>query len=225
MALFKKNGYKPLKVGFLPAKADVNAQKKFIENTLQPLIERAKTGVIHLFFVDVSHFVMGGFVGHLWSKVRCFVKTSSSRSRYNVLGALNFITKKVETITHDTYITAEQVIMLIDKLVARYTSGVIHLVLDNTRYQHCKRVEDYAASKKVELVFLPTYSPNLNLIERLWKFVKSEVLNAAYYGSFDGFKRSIDGCIGETDKKHLGRINTLISKNIQQFSKVFSLIT
>jgi hypothetical protein len=58
---------------------------------------------------------MGGFVGHLWSKVRCFLKTSAGKSRY--MGAFNFMTKKVETITNDTYITAEQVIMLIDKLV------------------------------------------------------------------------------------------------------------
>jgi hypothetical protein len=90
-------------------------------------MERAKTGAIHLFFVDASHVVMGGFVGYWWSKVRCFVKTSAGRSRY--MGALNFITKKVETITNDTYITAEQVIMLIDKLVD--TGGVINLVLDN----------------------------------------------------------------------------------------------
>jgi transposase len=95
------------------------------------------------------------------------------------------------------------------------------LVLDNARYQHCKRVKDYAASQGVKLVFLPTYSPNLNLIERLWKFMKSEVLNAAYYSSFEDFKRSIDRCIGETNKKHRERIDTLISENIQQFSNVF----
>ncbi|MDR3341795.1 MAG: transposase [Treponema sp.] len=139
-------------------------------------------------------------------------------------GPLNFITKKFKTITNDTYITAEQVIMLIDKLAVSYTGGVINLVLDNARYQHCRRVKDYAASQRVELVFLPAYSPNLNLIERLWKFVKSEVLNVAYYGSFDEFKRSIDGCIGETDKKHRGRIDTLassylkISNRFQTFS-------
>jgi transposase len=89
--VFKKNGYKPLKVGFLPAKADVAAQHDFIESTLKPEIKRARKGKTHLFFVDASHFVMGGFVGHLWSKVRSFVKTSSGRSRYNVLGALNFV--------------------------------------------------------------------------------------------------------------------------------------
>lgn len=184
----------------------------------------AKAGEIHLFFVDASHFVMGGFIGQIWSKVRCFVKTSSGRSRYNVLGALNFATKKLETVTNETYITADQVVFLIDKLLANYKTVPIKLVLDNARYQHCKKVIEYAALHGVDLLFLPTYSPNLNLIERLWKFVKSEVLNAAYHGSFYDFKSSIDSCIFDLDKKHINRINSLISENIQQFNDVVTLV-
>jgi transposase len=215
----------PLKIGFLPAKADVAVQHDFIESTLKPLIKRAKKGKTHLFFVDASHFVMGGFVGHLWSKVRTFVKTSSGRSRYNVLGALNFVTKKVETITNDTYITADQVIMLIDKLIKNYTQGKITLILDNARYQHCKKVINYAELHKVRLIFLPAYSPNLNLIERLWKFVKSEVLNAAYYGTFDDFKKAIDLCVSQTNTKYQERMNSLISENVQQFSGIVPITT
>lgn len=207
-------------VGFLPSKANIQEQKKFINNTLNPLFDKAKEGVIQLFFVDASHFVMGGFVGYVWTKVRCFVKTSCGRSRYNVLGALNFASKKVTTITNDTYITAEQVIMLIDKLLLNYSGEFIKLVLDNARYQHCKKVMDYALSKNVELIFLPTYSPNINLIERLWKFVKSEVLNSAYYGSFDDFKNSIDNCLLESDKKHIEKIKLLITENIQTFENI-----
>jgi transposase len=216
----KKNGYRPLKVGFLPAKADITKQKEFIKDTLKPMIKLAKEGKIQLFFVDASHFVMGGFVGQVWSKVRLFVKTSSGRSRYNVLGALNFATKKLETITNDSYITSDQVIMLIDKLIENCKDQVIKLVLDNVKYQRCKKVMEYAISKGVELIFLPTYSPNLNLIERLWKFVKSEVLNAAYYGSFDDFKNAINNCIDELDKTHIKRINSLITENIQEFNDI-----
>jgi hypothetical protein len=68
---------------------------------LKPLIRRAKERVIELFFVDASHFVMGGFTGTLWGRVRCFVKTVCGRSRHKVLGALNFYGKQVTTITND----------------------------------------------------------------------------------------------------------------------------
>jgi transposase len=162
--------------------------------------------------------VQGGFIGQLWSKVRVFIKTASGRSRYNVLGALNFVTKKVLTVTNDTYITSAQVIMLIDKLLTEYTGQTIKIVLDNAKYQRCKMVIQYAAEHGIEIIFLPTYSPNLNLIERLWKFVKSEVLNAAYIGSFADFKNSIDECLDNLDSKYLPRMHSLITANFQLYA-------
>lgn len=155
-------------------------------------MDNAKAGTIQLFFVDASHFVMGGFVGVIWSKARRFVKSNSGRSRYNVLGALNFATKKVETITNDAYITSTEIIALIDKLILNSVGIPIKLILDNAKYQRCKAVIEHATNVGVELVFLPTYSPNLNLIERLWKFVKTEALNAAYHGTFHDFQTNVN---------------------------------
>jgi len=180
-------------------------------------MDSAKSGAVQLFFVDASHFVMGGFVGVIWAKVRRLVKTASGRSRYNVLGALNFVTKKVETITNDSYIRSDSVIALIDKLIANSIGKPIKLILDNAAYQRCNLVKDYARSIGVELIFLPTYSPNLNLIERLWKFVKSEVLNAAYHGTFDDFKNAIDDCVSQTDKNLKAQMDLLISEKVQLF--------
>jgi transposase len=184
---------------------------------MKPLLDNAKSGKIQLFFVDASHFVMGGFAGVIWSKVRRFVKTASGRSRYNILGALNFVTKKVETITNDSYIRANSVIALIDKLVANSIGLPIKIILDNAAYQRCNLVKDYARSVGVELIFLPTYSPNLNLIERLWKFVKSEVLNAAYHGTFDEFKTAIDNCVSQTDKDFRKQMDILVSDKVHLF--------
>jgi len=202
---------------FFPAKADGEKQREFYQKTLEPLMAQAKLGQVRLFFVDASHFVMGGFSGALWTKMRRYVRTSSGRQRYNVLGALDFISKKVETITNSTYITATEVIALIDKLAATYASSTIKLVLDNARYQRCKAVIEHAAKTGVELIFLPTYSPNLNLIERLWKFVKAEVLNAAYHSSFDEFMDTIDTCVQSTHTKHKKRLDSLISGKVKFF--------
>jgi hypothetical protein len=63
----------------LPAKADSEKQKSFLENTLKPLIEKAKKRDIELFFMDASHFVMGGFAGRVWSVVRKYVTSASGR--------------------------------------------------------------------------------------------------------------------------------------------------
>jgi len=213
----KKNGYKPLKTGIMPAKADPQIQCIFVRKVLNPLIAEAKKGKVQLFFVDASHFVQGGFIGQLWCKARIFVKAASGRSRYNVLGALNFASKKMTTITNDAYITSTQVIMLIDKLIAQYPGKAIKLVMDNASYQRCKLVTNYAKSVGVELIFLPSYSPNLNLIERVWKFVKAEVLNAAYISTFDEFKAIIDDCLSKLDTVYLDKMQTLTTGKFQMF--------
>jgi hypothetical protein len=97
--------------------------------------------------VDASHFVQGGFVGYVWSKIRTYIQTGSGRKRYNVLGALNFVSKKIETITNDTYITSTQVIALIDNIAKSYIGIPIKLMLDNASYQKYKLVMNYAKQK------------------------------------------------------------------------------
>jgi transposase len=108
-AYLKSIGASRRKVNSIPAKADIEAQKKFHDEKLQPRLEEAKAGKRVVYFVDAAHFVLGAFLGYLWSFVRMFVRTPSGRQRFNVLGALNAITKELITITNDTYITSWQV--------------------------------------------------------------------------------------------------------------------
>jgi transposase len=190
----------------MPAKANPKEQRAFVSDVLLPLIESAKSGLAELFFMDASHFVMGGFPGRVWSLVRRWVKTASGRKRYNVLGALNFMSKAMETVCNDTYITATQVVELLEKLAAA-CSKPIHIVLDNVPYQKCAFVKDAANRLGITLHYLPTYSPNLNLIERVWKFVKSNVLNAAYFETFDVFCKNVKGCI---DTLHTVSFNDMV---------------
>ena len=180
-------------------------------------MEKAKNGQISLLFLDASHFVMGcDFLGHLYGKVRRFVKTFSGRRRYNVLGALDYVSKKVLTVVNDSYITASEVCAMLYKITAEYGSMEVHLVLDNARYQKCKAVQELAETLGIHLEYIPPYSPNLNLIERLWKFVKGE-LSSKYYDDFDAFRQKIDSIINSTDKKNKPQIDKLIGKGVQLF--------
>jgi len=198
----------------LPCKANPEVQRAFLNDTLKPLIEKAKSGLVELFFLDASHFVMGGFAGRVWSVVRRYVKTSSGRKRYNVLGALNFISKKIETVTNDSYITSTQVIEMLEKLAKSFVKP-IKIILDNARYQRCAVVIEKAAELGIELVFLPTYSPNLNLIERIWKIVKSKVLNSAYYETFGGFCENIFECVDTLHEKCAAEMASSVTQNFQ----------
>ena len=87
---------------------------------------------------------------------------------------------------------------LLRKIAAAHAEIPITLILDNARYQKCKIVWALAESLKIELLYLPSYSPNLNLIERLWKFVKKQVLYSKYYVDFTSFSGAITDCLDQT---------------------------
>ena len=167
--------------------------------------------------MDASHFVLAPFLGIVWCFARLFIKAPSGRQRFNVLGALNAITKELTTICNDTYITSLQVCQLIDKLVAQNIGIPITLVLDNARYQRCALVEEHALRLGVELLFLPSYSPNLNLIERYWKYVKKKCLYGKYYSAFEAFKHAISTCINQAPTQHRTELHSLLTLRFQTF--------
>ena len=215
--LLKKNNIHRLKCGSLPAKANLEQQVKFYDEVLKPLMEKAKKSEVALLFLDASHFVMGGdFLGYIYGKTRRLVQTFSGRMRYNVLGAIDYATKRVLTVTNDTYITATEVCQMLEKISIAYAGKTVHIVLDNARYQKCSIVTDKAKQLGIILDYIPPYSPNLNLIERFWKFVKGE-LRSKYYDNFAEFQKNIDGIIETSDGKNKDKICRLISDKVQLF--------
>jgi transposase len=203
----------------LPAKADPEKQKEFLEQELQPRLDEAQAGKRVVLFVDAAHFVLAPFLGFLWSVVRVFIQAPCGRQRFNVLGALNAITHELTTITNDAYITSVSVCELLEKIAKRYQDIPISIFLDNARYQRCAVVIEKAKSLNIELCFLPSYSPNLNLIERMWKFVKKKCLYSKYYEKFPEFKEAISKCLDETTTTHKSDLDSLLTLRFQRFQK------
>jgi len=135
--------------------------------------------------MDAAHFVFAPFLGYLWCFARLLIKAPSGRKRFNVLGALNAISHEMIVITNTGYINAYSVCSLLTKISRKYGELPISIVLDNARYQKCKLVQQTSKLFDIELLYLPPYSPNLNLIERMWKFVKKKCLYSKYYSDFD----------------------------------------
>ena len=164
---------------------------------------------------------MGAFLGLLWCFERVLLPSASGRKRYNVLGAYDPITQKALTITNNTYINQYVFCELLEKIAGTYADSAlpITLILDNARYQKCQNVADKAAKLGIELVYLPPYSPNLNLIERLWRFVKKTALYCQHYECFEAFKSSIDACIAKLDSEYKSNMDTLMSLRFQLFAE------
>lgn len=207
------------KVGMIPAKADPDEQEDFVINQLEPVLEEAKSGLRQVYFVDAAHFVLAPLLGFLWSFTRVFIKASAGRQRFNVLGALNACTHEIITVTNDTYIDAASVCDLLRKIAEKHLDEAITLIMDNAKYQKCRLVTELALSLKIDILYLPPYSPNLNLIERLWKFVKKEVIYSNYYDNFRVFKKAISDCISEVHTTYKDEVESLLSLNFQRFNK------
>jgi transposase len=203
----------------LPAQADPDAQARYLVDELEPRLAQARAGQRAVFFVDAAHFVVAPFLGFLWSLTRIFLRAPAGRQRFNVLGALNAITHELLTVTNDTYITATEVCTLLRYLAALNLGLPLTGVLDNARYQRCTQVVTLAASLHIEWCFLPPYSPNLNLIERLWKFVKKQCLYSTYYADFAAFKSAIVQCLAQTPTTHRAALDSLLTLRFQRFEK------
>jgi transposase len=212
-------GLKCRKLGMIPAKADAEEQRQFLDKKLWPRLRQAQRLRRVVCFVDAAHFVHGPHLGYLWCFVRLLIRGPSGRKRFNVLGAIDAVTHELTTVCNDTVINAEAGCALLRALAARYAGLPLTLVLDNARYQRCALVQQLAKELRIELLFLPAYSPNLNLIERLWKFVKKEVLSCRYYEDFARFKASIRECLEGVEGKHRGSIASLMTLNFQTFEE------
>jgi transposase len=187
---------------------------------LKPRLEEAQAGQRHVFFVDAAHLVFGTFLCCLWSFARLFVRAAAGRQRFNVLGAFNAITRELIAVTNTTVVNTETMCELLRKLAAQGLAGPITVVLDNARYQRNAVVQALAASLGIELLFLPSYSPNLNLIERLWRFVKRQALYGRYHATFADFQAAIQETLGQLSTKHKDKLTSLMTLNFQVFDNV-----
>ena len=198
----------------------VQDQAEFLDTKLKPQLDAAGAGQGHVFFVDAAHFVFGTFLCCLWSFTRIYVRAASGRQRFNVLGAWNAMTRQLIAVTNTTVVNTETMCELLRKIADLGLTGPITLVLDNARYQRNAVVQALAAQLGITLLFLPSYSPNLNLIERLWKFTKRRALYGRYHPTFRDFQAAIQEVLDGLSTKYSEQLASLMTLNFQQFDDV-----
>ena len=173
-----------------------------------------------MLFVDAAHFVFGTYLCCLWSILRVFVRAASGRQRFNVLGAWNAVTRRLLAVTNTTVVNTDTLCQLLRAIAAEGLVGPVTLVLDNARYQRNKVVQGLAAELSIRLLFLPSYSPNLNLIERLWGFAKRRSVYGKYHPDFASFRAAIENTLAGIPTTHADAMETLMTLEFQTFEDV-----
>jgi transposase len=198
----------------------VAIQREFLQTELQPALDAASAGTGHVFFVDAAHFVFGTYLCCLWSVARIFVRAASGRQRFNVLGAWNAITRQLIAVTNTTVVNTETMCELLRAIAAEKLTGPLTVVLDNARYQRNQVVQALANELGIRLLFLPPYSPNLNLIERLWGFAKRQSVYGKYHANFASFRTAIEKTLASLSTTHAPKLKTLMTLKFQEFDDV-----
>jgi transposase len=216
--LMRRLGMRYRKTASIPGKSDPQMQFDFLRKQMEPRLIEAAHGQRKVFFVDAAHFVLGCFLGMIWSFGRLFIKGASGRQRYNVLGAVDSHSKEVITVRTIDNINALTLCQLLEVLASKHSTLPLTIILDNARYQRCECVQTRAAELGIELLFLPTYSPNLNLIERLWKLTKTKCLRNKYYPEFALFTAAIDSFLDSINSSYQKELESLLTLNFQLFT-------
>jgi transposase len=188
--LLHRLGFTYRKPKHVPGKADAGAQEAFLEKYQE--IKENKAPEDRIWFVDGVHPLHNSQPAYGWLKkgFDYTLASNTGRQRININGAYNLEEHKV-VIEESGCINAQSTIKLFVKILKAQPQGIIHLVLDNARYYRSRLVQEFLMDHpRIHLQFLPPYSPNLNVIERLWHFFKKKTLYNKYYEHFAHFRRS-----------------------------------
>lgn len=213
--LLHRLGYVYKKPKLVPANPDKEAQEIFIQHYLGFIENKPKNDVI--VFADAVHPVHNSMPAYGWIKKGTTqeLKSNTGRSRLNIHGAMNAETYETTIIYSEEPVNSESTIALLQQLeTVYYFSETIHVIFDNAKYHYSKEVQKYIKNSRINLVFLPAYSPELNLIERLWKVFKKNVMYNRFYEKFSEFKES---CIDffRNQGKYEGEIISIMGDGLE----------
>ena len=199
--LLHRIGFVYKKTKQVPMKVEAAAQAEFIAE-FERLQAAQAADEVH-YFIDAVHPTLNSEASYGWIEkgTQHQVKSNAGRTRMNLLGALN--ANEISDIFTREYKTIDSKAAqdFLEELGNRNpTAKKIKVIIDNARYFKKLEKDDLIADKRIEIVWLPTYAPNLNLIERLWRFLKKKVLKNRFYGTAKGFREKVEEFFSEITK-------------------------
>ncbi|MBS0654561.1 MAG: IS630 family transposase [Verrucomicrobia bacterium] len=189
----KMHGFSYKKPAVVPGKANREAQEQWIKEYEELKKDLSENEAIC--FIDGVHPTHNTKPTYGWIRKgeRKEIPTNTGRQRLNLSGAIDIISRKV-LVRQDERLNAASTIDFLKLIENAYPDTErVHVFCDNAKYYRNKHVQEYLEGSKIQMHFLPPYSPNLNPIERLWKFMNERVLYNKYYEKFTDFKKAVLG--------------------------------
>lgn len=190
--LLNRLGFTYKKTSEVPCEADFLKQAAFAEELSEILSDMPEDAVVY--YADGVHPTHNSRSTYAWVEKggRLEQPTVSGRDRVNINGLLN-ARDVTDVIAHDCEsVNAESTKEVYQAALERHPeASVIYIISDNARYYNNKKLKEWVDGTKIRQIFLPPYSPNLNLIERLWKFLRKKVINTCFYRTKEKFRQAV----------------------------------
>lgn len=199
--LLHRLGFVYKKTQQIPGKVDYQKQEQFKKE--YQALKQKKRDEDKIYFLDATHPQHNNmpFYGWIYKGETKTIKTNSGRTRLNLNGALNLEDMQI-TVLNEATINRHAMMRLILTLEEHQATGAIFLIVDNARYNHSYELQLFLEDHpRVTLKYLPPYSPNLNIIERLWKFMHKKHRDK-YFANFKDFEAEV-----LTFFKHINQYN------------------
>lgn len=212
--LLHRLGFSYRKPKHIPGKANQKAQEAFIKQYNE--LKASKSKHDRIYFLDAVHSLHNSQPAYGWLKkgFEYTIQSNTGRQRVNINGAYNIEDHNV-VIEESERVNAQSTIALFEKMLKEQPLGILYLILDNARYYRSQIVSEFQRNNpRIQLLFLPAYSPNLNIIERLWKFFKKKTTYNSYYEKFTVFKKQ---CLNffENIEEYKVELRSLMTDNFQ----------
>lgn len=188
--LLTRLGFSYIKPKVVPGKANPEKQREFIVSyeALKGSLETSD----RIYFADAAHPIHNAVAGYGWMPKGNprELKTNSGRHRINLSGAVDPLSLDI-VMRQEESVTSQSVIKLLAQLEAKHLDAkTIYFICDNAGYYTSKAVSEWVETSRIKMVYLPPYSPNLNVIERLWKYFRAQVMANIYYPTFAEFRHA-----------------------------------
>lgn len=198
----------------IPGKANQKAQEEFIEKYNN--LKASKSQDDHIYFMDGVHPLHNSQPAYGWIKKgkEQVLKTNTGRMRVNINGSYDIEEHKV-IIRDNESINSQSTIALLEQMLKEQPLGILYIILDNAKYYRSRIVKEFLGkNQRIQFMFLPPYSPNLNIIERLWRFFKKKTTYNKYYEKFAVFKEKCLNFFDNIDEYKI-ELESLMTENFQ----------
>jgi transposase len=203
------------KTKLVPSKADPEAQRAYISE-FETFME-SKSPKTLVFFNDGVHPQHNTRAEHAWiPRGKDYeMPANAGRSRLNITGAINAENPTDFFSVAEDSVNSQSTIQVWEKIELAHPDNDFVQITDNARYYHSKVIKEWLAEHpRTKIKYLPPYSPNLNPIERVWKFMKKQVISSYFYETFAEFKESVMAFLNSFSE-YKDKLESLVTLNFR----------